>query len=73
VETWLSGDHEPGDGVVPYRSAHLEGIDSELIVDADHFNVHHHPLAILELRRILMEHLKEAERSGEIVPAAATH
>jgi pimeloyl-ACP methyl ester carboxylesterase len=70
VETWLSGDYEPGDGVVPYRSAHLDGIDSELKVDADHSHVHHHPLAILELRRILLEHLREAEASGEILPVS---
>ncbi len=52
---------EPGDGVVPYSSAHLEGVDSELVVPADHFTVHHHPLAVLEVRRILLEHLKEGE------------
>jgi hypothetical protein len=52
---------EPGDGVVPYRSAHLEDVDSELVVPADHFTVHHHPLAVLEVRRILLEHLKEQE------------
>jgi hypothetical protein len=52
---------EPGDGVVPYRSAHLEGVDSELVVPADHFTVHHHPLAVLEVRRILLEHLREHE------------
>src|SRR5581483_11224781 len=52
---------EPGDGVVPYSSAHLEGVDSELVVPADHFTVHHHPLAVLEVRRILLEHLKEVE------------
>src|SRR5262249_20868133 len=35
---------EPGDGVVPYSSAHLDGVDSELVVPADHFTVHQHPL-----------------------------
>jgi hypothetical protein len=56
VETWLAGDKEPGDGVVPASSAHLDGVDSELIVPADHFHVHQHPLAVREVRRILLEH-----------------
>jgi pimeloyl-ACP methyl ester carboxylesterase len=57
VERWLAGDsNEPGDGVVPASSAHLEGVDSELIVPADHFHVHQHPLAVREVRRILLEH-----------------
>jgi hypothetical protein len=45
------------DGVVSFASAHLENVESELVVDADHVNVHRHPLAILEVRRILLEHL----------------
>jgi pimeloyl-ACP methyl ester carboxylesterase len=57
VERWLAGDsNEPGDGVVPAASAHLNGADSELVVPADHFHVHQHPLAVREVRRILLEH-----------------
>src|SRR5262249_19378291 len=47
---------EEGDGVVSFRSAHLEGVDSEFLVPADHTHVHHHPLAVREVRRILTEH-----------------
>ena len=65
LERWLAGDNEPGDGVVPYASAHLEGVDSELVVPADHFHVHHHPLAIQEVRRILMEHYQTYIRQQE--------
>ena len=55
--TWLKVDgNEPGDGVVPAASAHLEGAESELVVPADHFHVHQHPLAVREVRRILLEH-----------------
>jgi hypothetical protein len=77
LETWLSGDKERGDGVVPYSSAHLPVgpggvVDSERIVEADHFHVHHHPLAILELRRILLEHLKESETAAVIVPVSGS-
>jgi hypothetical protein len=58
LERWFGGDGEPGDGVVPYASAHLDGVDSEVVVPADHFTVHHHPLAVMEVRRILHEHLR---------------
>ena len=59
------------DGVVPYTSAHIDGVDSEIIVPAIHTEVHHHPRAMLEVRRILREHLREvrAESFG-VVPAS---
>ncbi len=47
------------DGIVTVRSAHLDGVDSEILVPASHFLVHHHPRAVLEVWRILLEHLKE--------------
>ncbi len=51
------GNGEQGtDGVVTYKSAHLEGAESELIVPTNH-GAHLHPLAILELKRILKLHL----------------
>lgn len=49
------------DGVVPYSSAHLEGVDSEIVVPAHHLAVHHHPRTILEVRRILEEHLRDSK------------
>jgi hypothetical protein len=62
----LAGDlGDPGDGVVPYKSARIDDADSELVVRADHFHVHHHPLAIQEVRRILMEHYQEYIRQQE--------
>jgi hypothetical protein len=59
------------DGVVPYTSAHIDGVDSEVIVNAVHTNVHHHPRAILEVRRILREHLREVGAAPDVgvVPA----
>jgi hypothetical protein len=53
---------EGSDGVVAFASAHLDDVASELIVDADHVNVHRHPLAVLEVRRILLEHLASQRR-----------
>jgi pimeloyl-ACP methyl ester carboxylesterase len=43
------------DGVVPYRSSHLDGVE-EVIVRSDH-GVQNAPEAILEVHRILYEHV----------------
>ncbi|HEY2840110.1 MAG TPA: alpha/beta fold hydrolase, partial [Pirellulales bacterium] len=56
----IAGRGDEGtDGAVSYESAHLDNVDSEIIVPADHLNVHRHPLAVLEVRRILLLHLDE--------------
>lgn len=47
---------DSSDGVVPYKSAHLDGADSELAVPSWH-SVQETPAAILELRRILRLHV----------------
>ena len=51
---------EGGDGVVSYRSAHLDEAASEVIVRSGH-SVQGHPEAIEEIRRIILEHLGSAE------------
>lgn len=48
---------ESSDGVVPYRSAHLEGAQSEKVIPSWH-SVQETPQAILEIRRILHEQLR---------------
>ena len=59
----LIGDHDRAgstngtDKVVAYWSSHVEGVDSELIVQSDHLTLHKKTPAISEVRRILMEHL----------------
>ena len=54
------GDGEQGsDGVVPYKSAHLVGAESELIVPSDHAATAH-PLTVLEIKRLLQLHLLPA-------------
>jgi pimeloyl-ACP methyl ester carboxylesterase len=50
------GVRETTDGVVPYHSAHLDGVASELVVPSDH-SVQKSQDAIREVRRILLEHL----------------
>jgi pimeloyl-ACP methyl ester carboxylesterase len=55
----VQGDGDPklgNDGVVEYKSAHLEGMESELIVKSGHSS-QLNPLAIDEVRRILVEEL----------------
>lgn len=47
---------ESSDGVVPYRSAHLQGARSEKVIHSWH-SVQEKPAAIVEIRRILHEHL----------------
>lgn len=47
---------ESSDGVVPYASAKLDGAASELVVNSWH-SVQETPEAIVEIRRILREHL----------------
>lgn len=55
---------ESSDGVVPYRSAHLDGALSEKVVHSWH-SVQETPEAILEVRRILHEHLQPAAYAVE--------
>jgi len=49
------------DGIVPYDSSHLEGAVSEKIVHSGH-SAHRDPQAILEVQRILIEHLSASGR-----------
>jgi len=59
-----------GDGVVQIDSARVDDAVSELSVNADHSTVHAHPAAVLEVRRILLEHLAEL-RGQAVTPAAS--
>ncbi len=58
----IIGSERPGpvaqstDGVVPYRSAHVDGVASEVRVRSDH-GVQQNSKAINEVHRILLEHL----------------
>ncbi len=59
----IGNDDEGGipggsDGIVDYSSSHLDGVVSELVVKSGH-SVQQNPLAIQEIRRILLEHLKQ--------------
>ena len=56
------------DCVVPVESAHTTDAASEICVPASHTRVHHHPVTITEVQRILCEHIRE---SGAPVAVAA--
>ena len=58
---WLSKLAADGDGVVSRKSAHANDAVSEISVPAEHTSVHTHPAAVLEVRRILLEHLAELD------------
>jgi pimeloyl-ACP methyl ester carboxylesterase len=71
----IIGANRPGppadstDGVVPYRSSHLDGVASEKLVRSDH-SVQKSPEAIQEVRRVLIEHLvKVRPAAGTPTPA----
>jgi hypothetical protein len=68
---WFSGE---GDGVVSLASARVDEAASEIVVPADHMNVHRHPQSILEVRRILKLHIAELQafaRDGAVEYAAS--
>lgn len=60
----IAGDRGNGsDGIVPVESAMIEGAESRLVVESGH-EAHTHPLAIREVRRVLLLHLQEIERQA---------
>jgi pimeloyl-ACP methyl ester carboxylesterase len=68
----IRGDDQPpdgDDGVVEYRSAHLDNVESERIVRSGH-SCQDKPPTIEEVRRILLEHI--AEYSMQTQPASRT-
>jgi len=55
LSRYIVGD---GDGVVALSSARLDNVphvESQIVVSADHSNVHRHPQSVLEVRRVLFE------------------
>lgn len=59
-----------GDGVVEVESARMTDVVSEIDVPSEHQNIHRHPKAIFEVRRILLSHLndvrEEYQAQGQI-------
>jgi len=57
---------EGGDGVVKYSSAHIDGVESEKIVNSAH-SMQGNPETIQEVKRILMEHARHFDASAAAV------
>ncbi len=47
---------QAGDGVVKYESAHITGVESELVVRSAHSGMQSAPATVEEVRRIFLEH-----------------
>jgi pimeloyl-ACP methyl ester carboxylesterase len=45
------------DGVVEYKSAHIDGVESELVIEHQGHSTQSNPLAVREVRRILLSQL----------------
>jgi len=52
-----AGNTNGTDGVVDYWSSHVNGAQSEVVVQSDHMSLHKKIPSITEVRRILLEHL----------------
>lgn len=63
---FFSEDDPESDGVVNVSSAHMDDVESEIMVSADHQNIHNTPRAILEVRRILIEHLDKLRNQSQV-------
>ncbi|WP_144971997.1 esterase/lipase family protein [Bremerella volcania] len=61
-DTWLGYFSGRSDGIVKYESAHLDEAVSEKIVTADHNTVHRNPQSVIEVRRILREHVEQLKQ-----------
>ena len=71
-EGFLSKVAGKSDGVVTMDSARLNEATSELVVAADHFKIHSHPKTVLEVQRVLLEHLDDVSRTAmQRLPAPA--
>ena len=62
------------DGVVEYKSAHIDGVESELVIEHSGHSTQGNPLTVREVRRILIEELPRgtppaASRIADAAPA----
>ena len=53
------------DGVVQYKSAHIDGVESELVIEHQGHSTQSNPLAVREVRRILLEQLGQPAKQSE--------
>jgi len=65
----LFASSKQGDGVVDLASARTPDAVSEVVVDSDHTRIHTTDKAILEVRRILLEHAREIDAEDRVALA----
>ena len=65
---YLGEDDGPdsSDGVVAYRSSHLDGAESEKLVPAGHAPLIAHPETVAEIKRILEENISAGPRKKQL-------
>lgn len=63
---WFGKRTTTSDGIVNVESAHMDDVQSEIVVESKHQEIHRTPRAILEVRRILVEHLHEVAQRPEL-------
>ncbi len=56
---WNQFSSKTSDGVVELKSAHMDDVVSEIVVESGHQDIHRKPRAILEVRQILLGHLEQ--------------
>jgi pimeloyl-ACP methyl ester carboxylesterase len=61
---------QASDGVVKYKSAHIDGVDSEYVVVSGH-SCQDNPHTIQEVRRILLEHIAAYDAAHRAPPSPA--
>jgi len=49
---------QSSDGIVPYWSSHMPGAQSERVIPSGHWS-HLHPLGMVEINRIIVDHLRQ--------------
>ncbi len=54
------------DGVVTFESASIDGVESELVIPFSGHSAQGHPLAIEEVRRILLEHAATTCKTSDV-------
>ncbi len=65
---WTPGTRS--DGIVDYASAKMDDVESELVVNCEHTSIHMTGKAIFEVRRILLDHLRELDQDDRVANRA---
>ncbi len=60
---FLSISSKESDGIVELKSAHMDDVVREIVVESVHQDIHRKPRSILEVRQILLEHLDQVRQT----------